>query len=88
MKHYECANYLHLDCEKGMCALTKAIVPNDFEGSDACPNFKPAPMCGNCKNFSDPDKHGMGTCAGFAKENWAYAQCGAFSCEKYESRQQ
>ena len=27
MKHCECANYLSLDCEKGMCALDKTIVP-------------------------------------------------------------
>lgn len=40
MKHCECANYLSLDCEKGMCALDKTIVPIDGEGSDACPRFK------------------------------------------------
>lgn len=83
MKHYECAYYLHLDCEKGMCAMSKMIVPCDGEGSDACPNFKPGHMCQFCKNFADPDKYGIGTCKGFEKENWAYAQCGAFSCENF-----
>lgn len=83
MKHYECANYLHLDCEKGMCAITKMIVPCDGEGSDACPNFKPGHMCQFCKNFTDADKYGIGTCKGFDKESWAYAQCGAFSCENF-----
>ena len=39
MKHCECANFLHLDCEKGMCALSKMIVPIDGEGSEACPRF-------------------------------------------------
>lgn len=84
MKHYECANYLHLDCEKGMCAITKMIVPSDGEGSDACPNFKPGFMCKFCKHFSDPDKYGIGTCKGYDTENWAYSQCGAFSCEHFE----
>ena len=40
MKHCECANFLHLDCEKGMCALSKMIVPIDGEGSEACPRFE------------------------------------------------
>lgn len=83
MKHNECANYLHLDCEKGMCALFKTIVPLDGEGSDACPEFKEGYLCQFCKNFSDPDKYGIGTCHGFEKDNWAYKQCGAFSCQKF-----
>ena len=86
MKHYECANYLHLDCEKGMCAITKMIVPSDGEGSDACPNFKPGFMCQFCKNFSEPNKYGIGTCKGYDTENWAYGQCGAFSCEHFEKQ--
>lgn len=47
MKHVQCVNYINLDCEKGMCALSKQIVPIDGEGSGACPNFKAAPVCGN-----------------------------------------
>ena len=86
MKHYECANYLHLDCEKGMCAITKMIVPSDGEGSDAWLNFKPGFMCQFCKNFSEPDKYGIGTCKGYDTENWAYGQCGAFSCEHFEKQ--
>ena len=86
MKHYECANYLHLDCEKGMCAVGKFIVPSDGEGSDACPNFKPGFLCANCVNFVDPDKYGIGTCKGFEKESWAYAQCGSFCCENYKQK--
>ena len=70
MKHNNCVNYINLDCEKGMCALSKVIVPIDGEGSDACPTFEAAPACGTCK--------------GFCKENWAYSTCGAFSCENYK----
>ena len=84
MKHCECANFLHLDCEKGMCALSKCMVPIDGEGSDACPRFQQGFMCQFCKHFSDADKYGIGTCKGYDKENWAYAQCGAFSCVKFE----
>ena len=96
MRHFDCINYINLDCEKGMCALDKVIVPIDKlytsyplfiaidgEGSEGCPRFEAAPKCGNCKNFSDPDKYGIGTCSGYEKENWAYATCGAYSCEKY-----
>ena len=25
MKHVECINYINLDCEKGMCALSKPV---------------------------------------------------------------
>ena len=37
MRHYDCINYINLDCEKGMCALDKVIVPIDGEGSEGCP---------------------------------------------------
>ena len=69
MKHCECANYLSLDCEKGMCALDKTIVPIDGEGSDACPRFKEGFLCKNCAHFTDADKYGIGNCSGFEKEN-------------------
>ena len=29
MKHYECKHFLALDCEKGMCAVSRMIVPLD-----------------------------------------------------------
>jgi len=83
MKHSDCANFLSLDCEKGMCALSKMIVPLDGEGSDACPKFKQGFHCANCVCFKDPDKYGIGTCTGFDKENWTYAQNGSFCCERY-----
>lgn len=86
MKHSDCANFLNLDCEKGMCALTKTIVPLDGEGSDACPKFKEGFHCANCVSFKDPDKYGIGTCTGFEKENWTYAQNGAFCCEHYKQK--
>lgn len=83
MKHCDCANFLSLDCEKGMCALDKAIVPLDGEGSFACPRFKEGYLCKFCSNFHDPDDHGIGTCTGFEKPEWAYAGCGAFACEHF-----
>ena len=87
MKHVDCVNYINLDCEKGMCALSKQIVPIDGAGSEGCPNWKAAPKCGNCACFSGADDHGIGTCTGFEKENWCYANCGAFSCERYKPAQ-
>ena len=86
MKHCECANYLSLDCEKGMCALDKTIVPIDGEGSDACPRFKEGFLCKNCAHFTDADKYGIGNCSGFEKENWTYALNGSFCCERYQQR--
>ncbi|MDY6029141.1 MAG: 4-hydroxyphenylacetate decarboxylase small subunit [Acidaminococcaceae bacterium] len=83
MKHIDCKNYIHLDCEKGMCALSKNIVYIDGEGSDACPMFVQAEKCSCCSFFKDADKYGIGTCTGFDKENWAYGTCGASSCERF-----
>ena len=77
---------MNIDCEKGMCAIFKAVVPIDGKGSEACPNFKPAEKCGNCKFFCDPDKYGMGTCKGMKKEFWAYATCGASTCSGYHAK--
>ena len=45
MKHYECKHFLALDCEKGMCAVSRMIVPLDGEGSDACPNLECGKLC-------------------------------------------
>ncbi|WP_371363898.1 4-hydroxyphenylacetate decarboxylase small subunit [Sporomusa rhizae] len=86
MRHYDCKNYINLDCEKGMCAVSKGFVPIDGEGSQACPQFKQAEKCGNCKNFINSDKYGVGTCTGLEKENWAYATCGAFACRGYAAK--
>lgn len=86
MKHNECANFLHLDCEKGMCAKSQMMVPLDGPGSEACPMFKEGFMCKFCKHFGNADNHGIGECKGFEKENWVYEQCGAFSCEKFERK--
>lgn len=86
MKHFECKNYIHLDCEKGMCALSKMIVPIDGKGSDACPKFVLAEKCACCKFFQAADKYGIGKCSGFAKENWAYGSCGASACENFQSK--
>lgn len=49
MKHVECINYINLDCEKGMCALSKQIVPIDGNDSDACGHFQAAPVCGQLR---------------------------------------
>ncbi len=84
MKHIDCKNYVHLDCEKGMCALSKAMLPIDGEGSDACPMFVPMERCGCCACFKEADKYGIGTCVGFEKENWAYSSCGATGCEHFQ----
>ena len=86
MRHYDCKNYINLDCEKGMCAISKLIVPIDGKGSEGCPAFVPAEKCKNCANFSNPDSYGIGTCTGFDVENWAFASCGALTCENYKAR--
>ena len=88
MTHGDCKNYVELDCEKGLCALTKGWIPLDGEGSKACPNFTLMEKCGNCKHFCNPDKHGVGTCKGMEKEAFAYASCGATFCPGYEMNSQ
>ena len=56
MKHSDCANFLSLDCEKGMCALSKMIVPLDGEGSDACPKFKQGFHCAKLQRLDRADR--------------------------------
>ena len=86
MKHIDCKNYINLDCEKGICALDKAMVPIDGEGSQACPRFAAAEKCGLCTHFSEPDRHGIGTCRGYAKSNWAYASMNSVTCTAFQAR--
>ena len=86
MKHVDCKYYIHLDVEKGMCGLTKLIVPIDGVGSEACTKFVEAEKCGNCKNFTQSDKYGIGLCTGLEKENWAYSSCGACGCSGYQAK--
>lgn len=86
MKHIDCKNYTYLDCEKGMCAISKMMLPIDGKGSEACPRFVMAEKCGCCANFDGCDEHGIGTCAGFEKKNWTYASCGAAGCEHFKMR--
>ncbi|MBQ0016931.1 MAG: 4-hydroxyphenylacetate decarboxylase small subunit [Bacteroidales bacterium] len=84
MKHIDCQNYIYLDCEKGMCALSKTIVPIDGNGSEACSRFVRAPKCSCCVHFSNPDSHNLGTCSGFEKPDWVYGSCGAETCEHFK----
>ena len=86
MRHNDCKNYMNLDCEKGMCARSKQVVPIDGEGSEACSEFKAADKCSNCNNFLSPDKYGIGTCTGLEKENWSYSTMGASTCTGYKSK--
>jgi 4-hydroxyphenylacetate decarboxylase small subunit len=86
MKHNDCKNYINLDCEKGLCALDKAMVPLDGEGSDACSRFVPAEKCGRCNHFSEPDTFGIGTCSGLAKNAWAYAAMNACTCSAFKAQ--
>lgn len=81
--HVECKNYIHIDVDKGMCALTKKYVLMDGNDSFACSKFVLMPACGNCDHFVNPDKYGIGTCKGLEKENWAYSTCGAQGCKGY-----
>lgn len=85
MKHFDCKNYINLDCEKGICALCKAVVQIDGEGSEACKGFTPAEKCGICVHFVEPDKYGIGTCRGLGKADWAYASMNACTCSGYRA---
>ena len=84
MKHSDCKYFLNLDCEKGMCARSGQLVKLDGEGSDVCPNFVAGKLCKFCKNYTNPDEYGIGTCVGFEVEDWCYAECGASACEHFE----
>ena len=82
-KNYMSKYYLNLDVEKGMDARTGEIIKYEGEelGGD---DFEPAKLCMFCKNYTNPDEHGIATCTGFETEDWCYAQCGAAACEHFE----
>lgn len=80
-KHIDCANFSPIDAAKGICRLSEKMVAID---SETCPNFKEKKKCCNCANFKNPDKDGMGTCVGMAKEAWTYKDLCAVTCEGYK----
>lgn len=83
LNHSDCLNFCSIDAAKGICRLTKELINID---SDACPNFKLAPKCCNCKHFENEDEKGMGTCKGLEQENWTFASLNAITCKGHEFR--
>lgn len=79
-KHSDCENFAPVDVAKGICRLSNEKVLIE---SPVCPNFEALPKCGSCGFFKNPDKEGIGTCAGLQKEYWTAANYNAGLCEGY-----
>lgn len=82
MKHSDCVNFSTIDVAKGICRVTNQII---FTDTEVCKNFNELSKCRNCLNFKNPDKDNIGTCAGFKKETWTFADLNAVTCECYKS---
>jgi 4-hydroxyphenylacetate decarboxylase small subunit len=80
MKHSDCVNFSPVDAAKGICRLSNSMV---FIDTEVCENFREACKCGNCKNFKNSNNDNVGTCVGFKKEAWTYADLNAVTCEGY-----
>ncbi|WP_061995241.1 4-hydroxyphenylacetate decarboxylase small subunit [Clostridium sp. ATCC 25772] len=79
--HGECKNFCNVDASKGICRISKKFVSIDEEG---CNKFELTPKCGNCINFKNEDKKGIGLCTGLEKENWSFKTLNAITCKKHE----
>lgn len=80
MKHNDCVNFCGIDAAKGICRVTNEMV---FIDTKVCKEFSEVSKCRNCGNFKNPSKDNVGTCIGFKKEAWAFAELNATTCEKY-----
>jgi len=76
MKHIDCTYYLATDAFKGICKRTKDSIKAD---DSACSEFKKAPKCKYCKNFSMQEGD-LGLCMG---EIIAYPEMKAQTCKDF-----
>ena len=86
--HRDCRNFAPVDVAKGICHLTKQMVPSD---GDACPKFDRIEKCRWCANFTaDKGKIEMGMCEASGGKNVpkfiAYPDMVAVTCEMYKAK--
>ena len=81
--HSDCENFIPIDVAKGICHANGDIVIQ--VDSETCPQFSRGRKCKFCNHLCGVDERGMGTCTGFAIQNWAFAEMGAQNCEKFET---
>jgi len=75
--HRNCSFYAPVDAAKGICHKTKQEIAAD---AACCPQFSPAPKCGNCKNYV-PDANPLtGVCKASEPGFFAYSGMSASSC--------
>ncbi|WP_019878802.1 4-hydroxyphenylacetate decarboxylase small subunit [Succinispira mobilis] len=82
--HLDCVNFTPIDVAKGFCNAHHAQIM--LIDSDTCPMFEAKQKCKFCSNLADIDEKGMGTCQGYAKKDWAYAEMAAPFCEKFSKK--
>ncbi|MFA5162388.1 MAG: 4-hydroxyphenylacetate decarboxylase small subunit [Elusimicrobiales bacterium] len=76
--HRNCGYYAPVDVTKGICHKTKQEVAADAQ---SCPQFSPAPRCGNCKLYAPGKDPLTGECKASANGFFAYAGMSARECK-------
>ena len=83
--HRDCRNFAPVDVAKGICHLSKKVIPAD---GDQCQNFDQIPKCRWCQNFkADPDTVEIGTCEASMNtpKFMAYPDMVSVTCEMYKN---
>lgn len=82
--HRDCMNFAPIDVAKGICHITKKIVPADAE---QCNAFERIAKCKYCQNFqADKEKVEIGVCtvSTHVPTFPAYPDMVATTCEMYK----
>ncbi|MCX5783007.1 MAG: 4-hydroxyphenylacetate decarboxylase small subunit [Elusimicrobia bacterium] len=81
MVHRDCKNYAPVDVVKGICHLSKNLVPSDGK---KCAKYIKLPKCKHCRNYiSDKAVKDIGTCKASKNKFMAYADMASAACGDY-----
>jgi hypothetical protein len=79
--HMHCRNYAPIDAIKGVCHVSKEIVPAD---GAACPSFDRLPRCSECEHYLPSDEQYLGICQATEGRPMTYPDLTAVTCEWFE----
>ncbi len=79
--HNDCRNFAPLDVIKGICHLSKQVVPADEPNCDA---FDKMPKCRHCLHYTSADKEFTGTCGAVPTKPMTYPDLCGLQCEHFQ----
>ena len=77
-KNADCRNYAPVDVAKGICHITKQLVPADGE---SCERFNKLPKCKFCQQYIAGTEQYLGVCAAEESQLMTYPDLIAITCE-------